>query len=145
MHVITRVGNRGLMKLTPNRLLTQLLTEIGEEKTESVLIDGKPVKVTKAEAVARGLYEMAQGGLVDKINPKTQEITQVYVKPDAAAVRLIREYTEGKPSQDTVKEATDKKRAGEYGSGTRKRLAEVLNKPKKAKKSLQRPMTEGTP
>lgn len=122
------------MKLTPNRLLTELLTEIGEEKTEPWVIDGKSVKITKAEAVARGLYEMAQGGIFEKINPKTNETMEVYVKPNPAAIRLVREYTEGKPSQDIVKEASDKKKAGEFGSGTRKRLAEILNKPKKLPK-----------
>ena len=131
------------MKLTPNRLLTELLTEIGEEKTEPWVIDGKSVKITKAEAVARGLYEMAQGGIFEKINPKTNETMEVYVKPNPAAIRLVREYTEGKPSQDIVKEASDKKKAGEFGSGTRKRLAEILNKPKKAKKLPKRPTVKG--
>lgn len=131
------------MKLTPNRLLTELLTEIGEEKTEPWVIDGKSVKITKAEAVARGLYEMAQGGIFEKINPKTNETMEVYVKPNPAAIRLVREYTEGKPSQDIVKEASDKKKAGEFGSGTRKRLAEILNKPKKTKKLPKRPTVKG--
>ena len=131
------------MKLTPNRLLTEILTEIGEEKTEPWVIDGKSVKITKAEAVARGLYEMAQGGIFEKINPKTNETMEVYVKPNPAAIRLVREYTEGKPSQDIVKEASDKKKAGEFGSGTRKRLAEILNKPKKAKKLPKRPTVKG--
>jgi len=130
-------------KLTPNKLLTELLTEIGNEKTAIVVIDGQAATVTKAEAVARGLYEMAEGGIRDKINPKTQEIMQVYVKPDAAAVRLIREYTEGKPSADIAKEVADKKKAGEYGSGTRKRLGEILNKPKKPRATTTRPTTIG--
>jgi len=68
---------------------------------------------------------------------------EVYVKPNPAAIRLVREYTEGKPSQDIVKEASDKKKAGEFGSGTRKRLAEILNKPKKAKKLPKRPTVKG--
>jgi len=129
-------------KLTPNRLLTELLTEIGNEKTETVLIDGNSVKVSKAEAVARGLYEMAQGGTIEKISKKGV-ITEVYIKPDAAAVRLIREYTEGKPSADITKGIADKKTAGECGSGTRKRLGEILNKPKKPGTIMARPSTLG--
>jgi len=123
-------------RLIPNKLLTELLTEIGSEKTAKVIIEGQMTLVTKAEAVARGLYEMAEGGIRDKVNPKTGEIIQVYVKPDAAACRLIREYTEGKPSADIAKEVSDKKKAGEYGSGTRKRLGEILNKPSKAEATM---------
>lgn len=130
------------MKLTPNKLLTELLTEIGNEKTATVVIDGQTVKVTKAEAVARGLFDMAAGGVVDKVNPKTQEIMQVYVKPDAAAIRLIREYTEGKPSADVIREIEDKKKSGEFGEGIRKRLIETINQPKKVQK-MARPTTLG--
>jgi len=128
-------------KLTPNKLLTELLIEVGNEKTSIIVIDGQAVAVTKAEAVARGLYEMAEGGIRDKVNPKTQEIMQVYVKPDVAAVKAIREYTEGKASPDITKEVADKKKSGEFGSGTRKRLGEILNKPKKPGAVMARPTT----
>ena len=128
-------------KLTPNKLLTELLTDIGNEKTSTVVIDGQTVKVTKAEAVARGLFDMAEGGIRDKINPKTGEVIQVYVKPDVAAVKAIREYTEGKASPDIVKEAADKKKSGKFGSGTRKRLGEILNKPEKLTVVMTRPTT----
>lgn len=116
-------------KLTPNKLLTELLTEIGNEKTSRAVIDGRVVKVTKAESVARAMYEQAEGGMVEKVNTKG-EVVEVFVKPNPAAARLIREYTEGKPSADIAKEAADKKKAGQLGSGTRKRLGEILNKPK---------------
>ncbi len=128
-------------KLTPNKLLTDFLLEIGKEKTSMAVIDGETTLVTRAEAVARGLYDMAEGGLREKVNPKTREIIRVYVKPDVAAFRLIREFTEGKASSDVVKEITNKKKAGEYGSGTRKRLGEILNKPKKLETTTARPTT----
>ena len=133
-----------MAKLTPNRLLSELLTEVGREKTSTVVIEGKTAKVTKVEAVARGLYDLAEGGIRDKVNAKTLEIVQIYVKPDVAAVKAIREFTEGKASPDTVKEISDKKKAGAFGSEIRKRLNEIVNKPKQGPRALMaRPTTIG--
>ena len=125
-------------KLTPNKLLTELLTEIGNEKTSNVVIDGRVVKVAKAEAVARAMYEQAEGGMSTKVKANGETI-DIFIKPNPAAARLIREYTEGKPSPDIVKEVADKKKAGTFGSGTRKRLGEILNKPQKQKAIPTRP------
>jgi hypothetical protein len=129
----------GRAKLTPNKLLTSLLTEIGSEQTEPYVIDGKTVMITKSEAVARGLYEMATGGFFEKVNKRTGEVVEVFREANPAAIRLIREYTEGKPSQDVVKEVADKKRAGSLTSETRNRLHEILNGSSRSAGKLARP------
>jgi hypothetical protein len=115
-------------KLTPNKLLSEFLQSVGAE-TVQVVIDGEQRTITRAEQAAREIYELATGGIQEKRDRKGN-IIEVYVPPNPAAFRLIREYTEGKPSQDIQKEIADRKKSGKLNGGTRRRLGEILNKPK---------------
>ena len=58
-------------KISPQRLLTDFLRDVGNEETELVVgSDGTPAMVSKAEALARKLYLMALGGTVEQKNDK---------------------------------------------------------------------------
>ena len=112
-------------KITPNKLLTEFLRMVGDEETELMVVDGQAQTVSKAEAVARRLYQMALGGFVD-VPDNSGQVQKVFIQPDTKAISLIREYTEGKPAVDTPKEAKGNKRPGSYDSSIKSRLQESL-------------------
>jgi hypothetical protein len=128
-------------KPAPNKLLSDYLKSVGEEKTETVAINGETRIVSKAEAVARTLYQQATGGLFDVVDPKTGELIQVYIKPVVAAAKILREFTEGKAGTSVTEDPNPKQKAGRYSADTRKRLEEVLQQAdeKEAKKRPPRP------
>jgi len=129
------------MKPAPNKLLSEYLKSVGEELTEVVIVNGKRKTVSKAEAVARTLYQQATGGMFDVIDPKTGELTQVYIKPVVAAAKILREFTEGKAAMSIPEDPNPKQKAGRYGADTRKRLEEVLQRADE-KPTVNRPTLE---
>jgi len=111
---------------SPNKLLSDYLKSVGEERSETVVINGEKRTVSKAEAVARMLYQQATGGVFETIDPKTGEVIQIYIKPVVAAAKLVREFTEGKAGASVAEDPNPKQKAGRYGADTRKRLEEAL-------------------
>jgi hypothetical protein len=112
-------------KINPQRLLTDFLRNVGCEETELVTVDGVPVMVSKAEALARRLYLMALGGSVEQKNDKG-EIVTVTFEPSIPAAKLIREWTEGKPSENKTVAGTKGKRPERFDKNTGNRLSRVL-------------------
>lgn len=117
-----------MSKLTPNKLLTDFLLRVGDEETEVVVIDGQNVRVSKAEAVARNLFKSAIGGLSDEFDSKTGKMVKVFIPQSIQAVKLIREYTEGRPAAATTKgDTAGKRKARRFSEGAKKRLQEQLD------------------
>jgi hypothetical protein len=116
-----------MAELNPKKLLTDFLIEVGNEQTETITdADGLPIMVTKAEALARTLYLMALGGHQErKLDDGTVQIRDF--KPCIAAMKLIREYTEGRPSTNKPEELPGgTKRPGQFDKDAGNRLARVL-------------------
>jgi hypothetical protein len=107
------------------KLLSQCLSAIGQESTFEV-VDGEPTELTKIEAVARRLYTLALGGIIEYKDEKGAVIKE-FCKPDRQCVRLIAEYTEGKP-KPAGGEGPAGKKAGQYTAEVGSRLGNILNK-----------------
>ncbi len=116
-----------MAELNPEKLLTDFLREVGTEQTELITNqDGLPVLVSKAEAVARTLYLMALGGTQERKNDKGEVEIRSF-KPNIAAMKLIREYTEGKPFANKPAEVpNDSHKPGQFDKATGSRLSRVL-------------------
>lgn len=129
------------MNPSPNKLLSEYLNAVGDEQAAKVVIDGEVRTVSRAEAVARTLFQQATGGMVDVLDSKTGEIVQVYIKPVVSAAKIIREFTEGKAAAGAVTGGGASKKAGRYGADSRKRLTEILNQedPPSTAPKLKRP------
>jgi hypothetical protein len=108
------------------RLISDCLKEIGNEESESVVVDGEPVMVTKSMALARMLWKMALGGMIEYRDDKGQACS-MFCKPDRQTARLIFEYTEGKPPA-TVPGGGKNAKQGEFDTQTKTRLANILGK-----------------
>ena len=112
-------------KVNPQKLLTDFLRDVGGEETELVTVDGTPAMVSKAEALARKLYLMALGGTVECKNDKG-EVKTVIFEPSIPAAKLIREWTEGKPSENKSTSNVKGKRPERFDKNTGNRLSRVL-------------------
>jgi hypothetical protein len=112
-------------KVNPQRLLTDFLRDVGGEETELVTVDGTPAMVSKAEALARKLYLMALGGTTETKNDKG-EVKTVVFEPSLPAAKLIREWTEGKPSENKSASNVKGKRPERFDKNTGNRLSRVL-------------------
>lgn len=111
-------------KVNPQKLLTDFLRDVGSEETELITIDGVPVMVSKAEALARRLYMMALGGVVEQKNDKG-EVKTIVFEPSIPAAKLIREWTEGKPGENKSTSVKGK-RPERFDKNTGNRLSRVL-------------------
>jgi len=112
--------------LNPRKLLTDFLVKVGDEETELVNgPDGTPIMVSKAEALARQLYLMAMGGTQERKNDRGETEVRSFI-PNIQAAKLIREWTEGKPSENKSPSDVKGKRPERFDKNAGSRLARVL-------------------
>lgn len=110
------------------KLLSECLKTIGQEETEMVVSsDGEPVLVTKVEALARRLWTMALGGVLEYRNDKG-EVVKEFCIPNRQVALIIFERTEGKPKSQDVPGGGKGAKQGQFDSQTQTRLANILNK-----------------
>jgi adenylate kinase family enzyme len=87
-------------KISAGKMLTKFLKEVADEET-TVIIDGKPHVVTKAEALARILWTMCLGGNMEYYAPDGT-VKVRYYEPDKKTAEFIFNRTEGTPVSGTA-------------------------------------------
>lgn len=118
-----------------DKSLSDFLREIGDEQI-TITIDGYPYTCTRQEALARKMYVLAYGGVVEE-QAEDGQMIKIYYKPDYRVAKMIREYTEGKPNTELPPEKQGNAKAGSFDSSISKRLNEKLG--------LKRPVVKGKP
>lgn len=106
--------------------LTEVLKDIGEEIVE-ININGEEIQCTRTEAAARRLFLLATGGYMQTKDENGDTVT-TYFKPTASACKAIREYTEGRASQEPPKEGKKNAKAGSFDGSIAGRLNKLVNK-----------------
>jgi len=106
--------------------LTELLRDVGNEQV-TININGENFTCSRTEAVARRLYLLAIGGFMQTKDEYGDMVT-TYFKPNASAAKTIREYLEGKASQEAPKEGKKNARAGSFDGSIAGRLNKLVNK-----------------
>ena len=106
--------------------LSEVLKNIGEEMVY-ININGQDIRCTRTEAAARRLFLLATGGYMQSKDEYGDTIT-TYFKPTASACKAIREYTEGRASQEPPKEGPKNARAGQFDGSIAGRLNKLVNK-----------------
>lgn len=114
------------------KTLTDCLKDIGEEEV-SICIDGKPLVVSKTEAVARKMFLLAHGGVEETID-ETGQIIKIFHKPDFRVAKLIREFSEGKAPMEVVETGLKGRKPGSFNSSVSRRLNDRLG-PKRPRTS----------
>jgi hypothetical protein len=108
-----------------NKTLTEALKEIGDEEI-TININGQDFVCSRTEAVARRLYLLATGGFMVTQDENGDDIT-TYFKPTASAAKIIREYLEGRASQEPPKEGKKNSRAGSFDGSIAGRLNKLVD------------------
>ena len=104
--------------------LSEVLKDIGEEMVE-ININGQEIRCTRTEAAARRLFLLATGGYMQSKDEYGDTVT-TYFKPTASACKAIREYTEGRASQEPPKEGRKNAKAGSFDGSIAGRLNSLL-------------------
>jgi hypothetical protein len=105
--------------------LSETLRDIGEEIVE-ININGDDISCTRTEAAARRLYLLATGGFM-QTKDENGDLVTTYFKPNASACKAIREYTEGRASQEPPKEGKKNKKAGSFDGSIAGRLNKLVD------------------
>jgi len=108
-----------------DKSLSEYLEDIGNEEI-TITVDGQPHTCTRTEALARKLYVLAYGGIVEE-KAEDGQMAQIYYKPDHRVAKMIREYTEGRPNTEPPPKKQDNAKAGKFDSYVTKRLNEKLS------------------
>jgi hypothetical protein len=83
-------------KVKAGQLLSKFLRSVAEEKTELENIGGEDALITKAESLARKMWDIALGKPSITVDKKTGARVEVKNFPDKTMMSLIFERVEGK-------------------------------------------------
>lgn len=113
-------------KISAGKMLTKFLKEIGNEET-TIIIDGKPLVVTKAEALSRILWTMALGGNIEYY-ANDGSVKVRYYEPDKKTAEFIFNRTEGTPVSGTAQiSRPPAQKIEKFNPGTKNRLSVIEN------------------
>jgi len=105
-------------KARAGRMLSEFLRRVAQEKTELVTVDGEDIMVTKAEAMARGMFKIALG--YEEFDPKKQKTT--VHKPSAGMMALIFDRMEGRAAPSNEGERSKRTLPKKVSAENKKRL-----------------------
>jgi hypothetical protein len=113
-------------KVSAGKMLTKFLKEVADEET-TVIVDGKPHVVTKAEALARILWTMALGGNMEYYT-NDGSVKVRYYDPDKKTAEFIFNRTEGTPVSGTAQISRPaQQKIEKFNPGMKSRLSQMEN------------------
>lgn len=111
-------------KISAGKMLTKFLKEVADEET-TIIIDSKPLVVTKAEALARILWTAAIGGTLEYYAPDGS-VKVRYYEPDRKTAEFIFNRTEGTPVSGTASLGRPPaQKIEKYNTGMKNRLSTI--------------------
>jgi len=127
-------------KIAAGKLLSKFIKEIASEEYDDPIIKAKgeeAVMVTKAEAIARHIWNVALG-FVEEVDVykegKKIGVELVVHRPDKWAINLIWDRMEGRAGAADLKGGSDKaSQADKVSAQGKKRLAQIANSSLKSK------------
>ena len=122
----TLTTKRGI-QTKAGQLLSRFLRDIAAEKTEVAKVDGDDVMVTKAEAIARLMWQMALGFTEQRV--EGNGLVDIHHAPDRAMISLVFDRIEGKaaPMAEIGKKRTIADKVSEQGKKRIEKAGQLAN------------------